>query len=229
MSRRRLDVYAAFLETRVIPLFYTGDIPTAIQTVLACARGDARVVEFTSRGPDALAVFRDLAADTHVRSAEVILGAGSVPDAPTAALFLAAGAEFIVTPNLDPEIARLCNRRKVSYLPGCATVSEVALAEELGAEIVKLFPAVQLGGPDFIKAILGPRPWSLLMPTGGVDPDEASLRAWFAAGAACVGIGSSLVGRDVLIGGDFAGLESRVREACQIATAAVASKGGHDN
>src|SRR5262249_12793893 len=124
---------------------------------------------------------------------DLIIGIGSVEDEATAALYIAHGANFVVGPNLNPAIARLCNRRKIAYIPGCGGVSEITQAEELGTEIVKLFPAEALGGPDFVKAILGPRPWTRLMPTGGVSPDEANLRRWFEAGVACVGIGSKLI------------------------------------
>lgn len=145
---RRLEIYEAILASGILPLFYTPEVSVAREVRAACDRAGATVLEFTARGPAALAVLEALA-DVNGKSPGVALGAGSEPDAGTAALFLAAGAEFIVTPVLDPEIARLCNRRKVAYLPGCATLTEVAAAEELGAEIVKVFPASQLGGPGY--------------------------------------------------------------------------------
>ncbi len=122
----------------------------------------------------------------------VILGVGSIIDAPTAALYLAAGANFIVGPSLNQEISRLCNRRKILYMPGCATETEISAAEELGAEICKVFPGDTLG-PGFIKAVMAPCPWHRLMPTGGVDATQASISEWIRAGAAAVGMGSKLI------------------------------------
>ena len=122
------------------------------------------------------------------RQNDVILGVGSVPDAPTAALFIASGANFIVSPSLNPEVARLCNRRKIPYLPGCLTPTEIATAEELGVEICKIFPG-NVGGPEFISAVMAPCPWTRLLPTGGVDATEESVNAWIKAGAGCGGHG----------------------------------------
>ena len=124
-------------------------------------------------------------------------------DAPTAALYIAYGANFVVGPVLNPEVARLCNRRKIAYSPGCGSASEIAEAEELGVEIVKVFPGSSVGGPVFVKSVLGPCPWTRMMPTGGVDATEESIHAWFSAGAACVGIGSKLVRKDLVAAGDF--------------------------
>ncbi len=114
-------------------------------------------------------------------------------DAPTAALYLASGASFVVGPNHNPDISRLCNRRKVLYMPGCATETEIANAEEMGAEICKIFPGETIGGPAFVKALLAPCPWHRLLPTGGVDATEESINGWIKAGAAAVGMGSKLV------------------------------------
>jgi 2-dehydro-3-deoxyphosphogluconate aldolase/(4S)-4-hydroxy-2-oxoglutarate aldolase len=142
----------------------------------------------------------------------VILGVGSITDAPTAALFLAAGANFIVGPNFNPEIMRLCNRRKVLYIPGSATETEIAAAEEAGAEICKLFPAEAAGGPDFVRAVMAPSPWHRLLATGGIDASEAGVAVWIKAGAAALGMGSKLVTKDTLEARDFAGLETRVAD-----------------
>jgi 2-dehydro-3-deoxyphosphogluconate aldolase/(4S)-4-hydroxy-2-oxoglutarate aldolase len=215
--RTRLAIYRAILEAGVVPLYYAEDADVAVRIANVCARAGAPVLEFTHRGPEALTTFERLSSDAGLRSTDVSIGAGSVPDAATAAMFLSLGAEFIVTPILDPDIARMCNRRKVAYLPGCATPSEVAAAEELGAEIIKIFPAAQLGGPDFIRAVLAPRPWSHLLPTGGVEPDEDSLRAWFGAGAAAVGLGSALIDRRALRGDAIDELEATVRTTLELA------------
>ena len=142
----------------------------------------------------------------------VIMGVGSVVDAPTAGVFIANGAKFVVGPLTNPDVAKLCNRRKIPYSPGCGSATEIGYAEELGCEIVKVFPGGSVGGPDFVKAMLGPCPWTRIMPTGGVDATEESLTQWFKAGVACVGIGSNLITKELLAAKDYAGVEKKVRE-----------------
>lgn len=188
----RLEVYQHILTTGLLPLFYHDDAATAGEIATACVRGGARLVEFTNRGEAAYAVFAALFRHLARTDPTVILGIGSIQDAPTAALFIAAGANFIVGPGLNPEIARLCNRRKIAYLPGAATENEIEQAEEQGAEIVKLFPG-EVVGPGFVRAVMAPCPWHRLLPTGGVDVTESSVTEWMRAGAAAVGMGSKLI------------------------------------
>ena len=145
----------------------------------------------------------------------MMIGAGSVPDAPTAAIFIQMGADFIVSPVLNPDVARICNRRKVLWIPGCGTLTEISQAEELGAEIVKIFPGSAVGGPSFVKAVKGPCPWTSIMPTGGVDPSEQNLEKWFAAGVTCVGMGSALITDKAVKGGEWQALEETVRHTLE--------------
>ena len=189
----RLEVINTLLDTGVLPLFYNGEIEVAIELVNACLRGGARCIEFTNRGEMAYPVFTELVRYFAKADPTAILGVGSIVDAPTAAMYIAAGADFVVGPNLNPEISRLCNRRKILYMPGCATENEIATAEELGAEICKIFPGESAGGPGFIKAVMAPCPWHRLLPTGGVDASETSISEWIKAGAAVVGMGSKLI------------------------------------
>lgn len=192
----RLQVYDAMLTTGLVPLFYHDDPMVAQEIVKAVSNGGARVLEFTNRGEKALPVFSHVNSYIVDTKLPIILGVGSVVDAPTAALYIAHGANFIVGPLFNPEVARLCNRRKIAYLPGCATVAEISAAEEAGVEIVKVFPGETVGGPAFIKAVLGPLPWTRLMPTGGVEATRESVQSWLKAGACCVGLGSNLVRKD---------------------------------
>jgi 2-dehydro-3-deoxyphosphogluconate aldolase/(4S)-4-hydroxy-2-oxoglutarate aldolase len=208
----RLDVTGTILGTGLLPLFYNDELSTAIELTTACARGGARVVEFTNRGEAAYAVFSDLVRYFATADPSIMLGAGSVMDAPTAALYLAAGANFIVGPSLNPEIARLCNRRKVLYIPGCATETEIASAEELGAEICKIFPADAAGGPKFVGAVMAPCPWHRLLPTGGVDASEPSVTEWIKAGAAALGMGSKLITSALVAAHDYDGLAFRAAD-----------------
>jgi len=199
----------------LVPVFYNGDIDVVKNVVKACYEGGATVIEFTNRGDFAPEAFRQLSQFVSAEMPEVILGVGSVIDAPTAALYIAYGADFVVGPILNEQIARLCNRRKIAYSPGCATVSEISRAEELGVEIVKLFPGRSAGGPDFARSVLAPCPWTLLMPTGGVAATRESIEDWFRAGAACVGMGSGLIRKDLVAAGDWEGITSQVRQVLE--------------
>ncbi len=194
MSRfTRIQVAITMQETGLVPLFYHHDSEICKKVISACHSGGAKVFEFTNRGDFAHEVFAEVKKWAVENCPGMMIGAGSVADAPTAAIFMQMGADFIVSPVLNPEVARICNRRKVLWIPGCGTLTEISQAEELGAEIVKIFPGNAVGGPSFVKAVKGPCPWTTIMPTGGVDPSEENLEKWFAAGVACVGMGSALV------------------------------------
>jgi 2-dehydro-3-deoxyphosphogluconate aldolase/(4S)-4-hydroxy-2-oxoglutarate aldolase len=192
----RLTVLNTILADGMVPLFYNSNLETSRQVAAALSEGGSHVLEFTNRGDFAIEVFSTLVKDCAKSHPDLIIGVGSVDDAPTAALYMAHGANFVVGPTFNEDIARVCNRHKVAYMPGCGSVSEIATAEEWGVEIVKLFPGESVGGPGFVKALLGPRPWTRIMPTGGVTSEEDNLRAWFNAGVACVGMGSNLVRKD---------------------------------
>lgn len=188
----RLAVLGAILEIGAVPTLTPHDLASARRVVEACQRAGARVIEITNRGSGTYELFRELVPLVSGEHPEMVLGAGTIYDAPTAALFIAAGAEFIVSPVLSADVARLCNRRRIPYLPGCGTATEISEAEELGVEIVKLFPAAALNGPAFVRGILGPSPRSRIMPTN-VEATKEATEAWFHAGVACVGVGPALI------------------------------------
>lgn len=212
----RLTVYNTILEAGMMPLFYHADIDIAQKVTTALANGGSRVLEFTNRGDFAIEVFSALNKYCAANHPEKIIGIGSVEDAPTAALYIAHGANFIVGPTFNEEIARLCNRRKIAYMPGCGSLNDIALAEEFGAEIVKAFPAMAVGGTGFVKAVKGPRPWTRIMPTGGVRASTDNLREWFDAGVACVGMGSGLIKKDWVAEGHFDRIEALTRDTLAI-------------
>jgi 2-dehydro-3-deoxyphosphogluconate aldolase/(4S)-4-hydroxy-2-oxoglutarate aldolase len=199
----RLKVYNTIIEDGLVPLFYNRDKEKAKLIAKSLIEGGSRVLEFTNRGDFAIKVLSDLLEDSLNLFPNLIIGVGSVIDAPTAALYIAHGANFIVGPSLNEEISRLCNRRKIAYIPGCGSVNEVSRAEELGAEIVKVFPGSTVGGPEFVKALLGPMPWTKVMPTGGVTTDEENIKEWFKAGVACIGMGSNLVSSKLVEEGNY--------------------------
>lgn len=209
---KRLHVLNTFVETGIVPLFYHKDPEVVKQVLKACYKGGARVFEFTNRGDFAHETFAEVNKWAAGECPDMILGVGSVVDPATAALYIQLGANFIVSPSLNPEMAKVCNRRKIAWMPGCGTLSEINLAEELGCEIVKIFPGKEVGGPSFVKAVLAPCPWASIMPSGGVSPDRENLKAWFEAGVACVGLGSQLTPKDSIEKGDFESIENRMRE-----------------
>jgi 2-dehydro-3-deoxyphosphogluconate aldolase/(4S)-4-hydroxy-2-oxoglutarate aldolase len=208
----RLEVLNTMVDTGLVPVFYNADLEVAKNVVKACAAGGARIAEFTNRGDFAPEVFKQLSQYVAKEAPEVILGVGSVVDEATAAMYIAYGANFVVGPILNEAVAKLCNRRKVAYSPGCGSASEISYAEELGVEIVKVFPGSSVGGPGFVKSVLGPCPWTRIMPTGGVDATQESIQAWFGAGVACVGIGSKLIRKDLLAAGNWDAISDSVRQ-----------------
>ncbi|MFZ4828962.1 MAG: bifunctional 4-hydroxy-2-oxoglutarate aldolase/2-dehydro-3-deoxy-phosphogluconate aldolase [Phototrophicaceae bacterium] len=207
----RLAVYTAMLKGGMLPLFYHNNIDVSQNITTALYDGGSRVLEFTNRGDFAIEVFSALVKWASVNHPDLIIGVGSVDDPATAALYLAHGANFVVSPTFDEGVARLCNRRKVAYLPGCSTLNEITQAEEWGVEIVKLFPGNTAGGPEFVKAIRAPRPWTSIMPTGGVNADN--LEDWFKAGVVCVGMGSQLVKKEWVDNNNWKAIEDATRQA----------------
>lgn len=211
----RIEVAQAMKETGIIPLFYNESVDVGKQILQACYHGGARVIEFTSRGENAHKVFDELCAFAKAELPELILGVGSITDGAAASLYMQLGANFIVTPVLREDIATVCNRRKVLWSPGCGSLTEIARAEELGCEIVKLFPG-GIYGAQFVKAIKGPCPWTSIMPTGGVSPTRESLEEWFSAGVTCVGMGSKLIAPEGHGGWDYKNIQEKVTTAVNL-------------
>jgi len=212
----RLTVLNKMIDTGIVPVFYTPDLEVAKKVAGAVFAGGCPLLEFTNRGDHAWEVFTELERYCAKELPDMILGVGSVVDPGTASLYINCGASFVVGPVLNPDVAKVCNRRKIPYSPGCGSASEVSLAEELGCEIVKVFPGAEVGGPKFVKALKGPCPWVSIMPTGGVEPTEASLRAWFEAGVVAVGMGSNLITKELLKAGDYEGIAAKVRETLEL-------------
>ncbi len=208
----RLEVLNRIIEVGLVPVFYHGDFDFASKAVEACAAGGVTVFEFTNRGDHAIDVFRELARRIVQQTPGLVLGAGSIVDEATAALYVAHGANFIVGPSFNERVARFCNRRKIAYLPGCATATEIAAAEEAGVEIVKLFPCELVGGPEFVRALLGPCPWTRIMVTGISQVTRAGLAEWFKAGIVAAGIGRELLEKELLEQRDFPGITRRAAE-----------------
>jgi len=215
MRFSKIQVITAMKETGMVPVFYHSDIEVAKNVVKACYDGGVRVFEFTNRADFAQDVFAGLVKYVAKECPEMIMGIGSIVDAPTAALYIQLGANFIVGPLFNPEVAKVANRRLVPYSPGCGSVSEVGFAQEMGCDVCKVFPGDVLGAA-FVKNLKAPMPWSNLMVTGGVKPEEANLKTWFDAGVTCVGMGSNLFPAEMIKGNDWAGITKLCSDALAI-------------
>lgn len=213
----RIEVAQKMRENGIVPIYYNSDVNICKEVLRSCYTGGVRVFEFTNRGDQAHEIFGELYRFCRQELPEMMLGAGSVVDGATAALYIQLGADFIVSPILNEEISKICNRRKILWSAGCGTLTEINQAEEWGAEIVKLFPAQESGGSGFIKAIAGPCPWTSIMPTGGVEPTKESLKEWFDAGAWCVGMGSKLLKNSLISNQAYDELGDFIGEALNLA------------
>ena len=213
----KMQVLSAISGTGMVPVYYDKNVETAKQVVKACYEGGVRAFEFTNRGDFAHEVFAELVKFAAKECPELVLGVGSIVDAGTAALYLQLGANFVVGPLFNPEIAKVCNRRLVPYTPGCGSVSEIGFAQEVGCDLCKIFPAGNVGGPSFVKNIKAPMPWSMIMATGAVEPTEENLSAWFKAGVTCVGMGSMLFPKEVIAAGNW----SAISDLCSNALAII--------
>jgi 2-dehydro-3-deoxyphosphogluconate aldolase/(4S)-4-hydroxy-2-oxoglutarate aldolase len=210
----RIQVIKQIEESGMVPLFYHEDISISKQILKACYDGGARLMEFTNRGDFALEVFTDLIKYAIAELPGMILGVGSITDANAASQYMLAVANFVVTPVFREDIARICNRRKLMWSAGCSSLTEIATAEEFGCELVKLFPGNVLG-PEFVKSIKGPQPWTSVMPTGGVSLEYDNLKSWFDSGVTCVGMGSKLISKEIIANNDFTLLKDSVQKTLE--------------
>lgn len=209
----KIQVLSVMKSTGMVPVFYHSDIETSKQIVKACYEGGVRAFEFTNRGDFAHEVFGELNKWVTRECPDMIMGVGSVVDPATAALYIQLGANFIVGPLFNPEVAKVCNRRLIPYTPGCGSVSEIGFAQECGCDLCKVFPAGNVGGPSFVKNVKAPMPWSMLMVTGGVEPTKENLTAWIKAGVTCVGMGSNLFPKEVVAVQDWKWITTKCEEA----------------
>ncbi|MDR0687182.1 MAG: bifunctional 4-hydroxy-2-oxoglutarate aldolase/2-dehydro-3-deoxy-phosphogluconate aldolase [Prevotellaceae bacterium] len=213
MSRfKKFQTLAVIATTGMVPVFYHKNAEAAKQAIRACYEGGVRAFEFANRGDFAHEIFGELVKYAAAECPDLILGVGSIVDPATAALYLQLGANFVVGPLFNPEVAKVCNRRLIPYTPGCGSVSEVGLAQEAGCDLCKVFPGDVLG-PNFVKSLKAPMPWSMLMVTGGVKPEEANLKAWFDAGVTCVGMGGNLFPPEAIKAQDWAAITTKCKEA----------------
>ena len=212
----RIDVIIKLKEAGILPIFYHKDPEICRNIIKACYAGGIKVIEYTNRGDFAHEVFSEINKWAAKEFPDLVIGVGSVVDPGTTSLYIQLGANFIVSPILNAEMAKVCNRRKILWSPGCGTLSEINYAEELGAEMIKIFPVPLVGGPEFVKAIKGPCPWTSIMPTGGIQPTAEDLKIWFDAGVTCIGMGSNLITKELVLNKDWKGLTEKVAESVNI-------------
>lgn len=204
----------------VIPVFYSAD-PNVMQAVARSVfSGGLSTLEITNRGDGAVELMADVLAWARDQLPSLIVGAGSVVEAATAAYLIDVGVNFVFGPCLSAEVAAVCHERNVPYVPGCGTMTEIQAAYRLGCDMVKLFPAGAIGGPSFLRAARAPCPWIRAIPTGGVEPTVESLQVWFDAGAPAVGMGSKLIAKTAVAAGDWAEIERAVSRAVTAVAAA---------
>ncbi len=212
----KAQVLSVAAETGIVPIFYFKDLDIAKAVVKACYDGGIRACEYTNRGDFAYEVYGELIKYAEKECPDMIIGVGSIVDAPTAALYIQLGANFIVAPAFNADVAKLVNSRLIAYMPGCGTITEITTAQQAGCDVCKLFPADVLG-TAFVKAIKGPMPWTNLIITGGVKPEAENLKAWFDAGATCVGMGSNLFPADVIAAKDWGKITEKCKQALAVA------------
>ena len=208
----KIQVILKMQETGMVPVFYHSDAEVAKQVIRACYQGGVRAFEFTNRGDFAHQVFAECVKFAASECPDMAIGVGSVVDAPTASLYIQLGACFVVGPLLNPDVAKVCNRRQIPYIPGCGSVTEIGNAQELGCEVTKVFPG-DVYGPAFVKSVMAPCPWSRIMVTGGVSPTRENLTAWMKAGAFCVGMGSNLFPKDIIAAENWQYITDKCKES----------------
>lgn len=211
----KIAVLNKIADAPMVPVFYHSAPEVACSVIKACYDGGVKVFEFTNRGDFAHEVFAEIMKFASRECPDLAIGVGSVVDSATAALYIQSGACFVVGPLFNQDVAAVCNRRGVPYVPGCGTVSEVGAAQEAGCDLCKIFPGDVLG-TKFIKGILAPMPWSRLMVTGGVEPTEENLTAWFNSGVFCVGMGSKLFPKERVSAGDWQYIADKCRFSLNI-------------
>ena len=211
------EVITAMRKQGLVPVFYHKDKDTVFSVIEACAKGGSCIVEFTNRGEGAAEVFGEVFKICRKQYPQLIFGVGSIKDEITAGIYIGKGADFVVGPTFNPDVAKICNRHVLPYSPGCGSATEISNAEASGAEIIKVFPGDCVGGEGFFKAIHGPSSRTQMMPTGGVDITAKSIYAWLTVGgASALGIGSKLIRKDMVESGDFKGIEENVRKTLHI-------------
>jgi len=207
MKMRSETVLTALLNQGLLPLFYLDSLQDSGEIIKALYRAGVRVLEYTNRGPAAKENFQQLLALKNTEMPELQLGIGTVKSIADAEYFIQAGADFIVSPIVNPEVGKLVAEAGLLWIPGCMTPTEIDLAQQHGALLIKIFPANILG-PEYISSIRDLFPGQHFIPTGGVDLSAANISAWFKAGVSAVGMGSKLISKEIIQNKRYTELEA---------------------
>ena len=214
MDRKKM-ITDLVIEQGIVPLYFHPDVETSAQILKALYRGGSRVVEYTNRGENAVDNFLQLRKIADKELPGLQLGVGSIRNRIEATEFINEGATFIVCPGVIETVAALAEKNDLLWIPGCLTATEIILADELGAQLVKLFPGSLLGA-SYVTAVKEIFPGLLFMPSGGIETNEDNLNGWFKSGATAVGLGSELISAGLMETKDYQAIESVTRQTLQI-------------
>jgi 2-dehydro-3-deoxyphosphogluconate aldolase/(4S)-4-hydroxy-2-oxoglutarate aldolase len=220
--RKKEEALQVLLEQKLLPLYYHENAETSIHILHALYDAGIRILEYTNRGENALENFRLLRKTADKSMPGLQLGIGTIKNRKAARKFMDAGADFVVCPAMNEEVAEAVHDKGLLWIPGCLSSTEIAGAEEAGASLVKIFPGNILG-PSYINAIKEIFPYIKFMPTGGVESEEKNLKGWFDAGVAAVGMGSKLISRELVARADYGSLKTATVKALQLIRAVTAS------
>lgn len=209
------QVLDAIVEQGMLPLYFNPDETVSVEILKALHRAGVKAVEYTNRGEAALSNFRKLVAVRNTEMSGMLLGVGTIKNMQHASDYLAAGADFLVSPGFIPEVAAHCVANGIFFGPGCMTPSDIIAAENAGIKFIKLFPG-NLLGPEFMSSIKEIFPQLVFMPTGGVDTTRESIEGWFKSGVSAVGMGSKLISKKLMESRDYAAVAEMTKTVLQL-------------
>jgi 2-dehydro-3-deoxyphosphogluconate aldolase / (4S)-4-hydroxy-2-oxoglutarate aldolase len=204
------QVAKAIVEQGMLPLYFNADEQVSLDVLKAIYKAGVKAVEYTNRGEAALHNFGKMVALRNTEMPNLLLGVGTIKNMQQAKEYLAAGADFLISPGFVPDVAVHCVANNIFYAPGCMTPTEIIAAENAGIGFIKLFPGNMLG-PEFLSGIKDIFPKLLFMPTGGVDTTKENIEGWYKAGVCAVGMGSKLISKTLMAAKDYETIESETR------------------
>lgn len=204
----------------ILPLFFNEDAVVSLEIIRTLYKAGIRVIEYTNRGKEALDNFKALKKAANREMPGLFLGIGTIKNVSDAEAFIDAGADFIVSPIVNPEVGKVASKHKLLWIPGCMTPTEIYLAQKNGADLIKIFPA-NVVGPGFISSVRELFPGQLFIPTGGVELEAKNINSWFHAGVCAVGMGSKLISKQIMDKREYAKLYTDTVRAIELVKAAM--------
>lgn len=209
------QVSDAIIAQGILPLYFNPSEEISLDVLKAICKAGIKAVEYTNRGDAALANFKKMVALRNAEMPGLLLGVGTIKNMQHATGYLAAGADFLVSPGFVPDVAAHCISNDIFYAPGCMTPTEIIAAENAGIRFIKLFPGNMLG-TEFLATIKDIFPKLLFMPTGGVDTTKESIESWYKAGVCAVGMGSKLISKKLMEAKDYTTIETETRKVLEL-------------